>query len=299
MANEPPIIVIKKKAGHGGHHGGAWKVAYADFVTAMMALFIVLWLMSSTSKQTQEEIAGYFRDPNGTTTRKGLGAEQKGNSPLKREDLSKLRETLLQQIHRVDDLKNLKGQIEVTITDEGLRIELMEDKKGTFFETGSAQPTPVLVEILKLLSVQLGKLPNKISVEGHTDAQPYAKETSYGNWELSADRANVARRLMQANGVRGDQISQVRGFAAQRLRKPLEPFDASNRRISLIVGYLDDADRAASSAARSQPGGKLQGVAATSPKQEAQGAKAVPEQVAKAVLERPSVTDQKPQPGKK
>jgi chemotaxis protein MotB len=298
MANEPPIIVIKKKGGHGGHHGGAWKVAYADFVTAMMALFIVLWLMSSTNKQTQEEIAGYFRDPSGTNTRKGVGAEQKGNSPLKREDLSKLREALLQQSHRVDDLKNLKGQIEVTITDEGLRIELIEDKKGTFFETGSAQPTPLLVEILKLLSVQLGKLPNNISVEGHTDAQPYAKETSYGNWELSADRANVARRLMQTNGVRSDQISQVRGFAAQRLRKPLEPLDASNRRISLIVGYLDDADRQASSGARPQPGGKLQGIAASAPKQEARGTKSAPAQVAKAAVETALVTHAKPQPGK-
>ncbi len=235
-----PIIVIKKKGGHAGHHGGAWKVAYADFVTAMMALFIVLWLMSSSSKATQEQIAGYFNDPKGTATKHGsIKQGVADNLPLRKEDLAKLKEALLQSIHKVSDLQKLKGQIDITITDEGLRIELMEDKKGTFFETGSAQPTPILVELLKLLAVQMGAIPNKISVEGHTDAQPYAKETTYGNWELSADRANVARRLMQANGVRADQISQVRGFADQRLRKPDQPFDASNRRISLIVQYME------------------------------------------------------------
>ena len=242
MADEPlqPIIIIKKVVSHGGHHGGAWKVAYADFVTAMMALFIVLWLLSSSSKHTQEVIGGYFRDPNGTaamkgTTKRGMAV----NIPLKKEDLSKLKQALLQSIERVDNLKKLQKQIEITITQEGLRIELMEDNKGTFFELGSPKPTPVLVELLKLLSKQLGDLPNKISVEGHTDATPYSKDAGYGNWELSADRANMARRLMQSNGVRADQIAQVRGFADQSLRKPQKPTDASNRRISLIVQFLD------------------------------------------------------------
>ena len=241
MADEPlQPIIIKKVVSHGGHHGGAWKVAYADFVTAMMALFIVLWLLSSTSKKTQEMIGGYFRDPNGTATMKGT--TKRGttvNIPLKKEDLSKLKQALLQSIERVDNLKKLQKQIEITITEEGLRIELMEDNKGTFFELGSPKPTPVLVELLKVLSKQLGDLPNKISVEGHTDATPYSNDAGYGNWELSADRANMARRLMQINGVRSDQIAQVRGFADQSLRKPQQPTDASNRRISLIVQFLD------------------------------------------------------------
>jgi chemotaxis protein MotB len=171
---------------------------------------------------------------------------------LKKEDLSRLKQALLESIQRIDNLKKLNKQIEITITEEGLRIELMEDKKGTFFEMGSPKPTPVLMELLKVLSTQLGQLPNRISVEGHTDATPYSSGAAYGNWELSADRANMARRLMQANGVRANQIAQVRGFADQSLRKPLEPTDASNRRISLIVQYLD-ADKAAP--AVSGPGG--------------------------------------------
>ena len=239
MADEQPIIVIKKKITHGGHHGGAWKVAYADFVTAMMALFIVLWLMSSTSKPVQEAIGGYFRDPYGTASRKGT--EQAGaanNLSLKKEDMSKLKDALLQAVHRVDNLDKLKKQVEITITQEGLRIELMEDPKGTFFEVGSAEPTPILRELLKALATEMGALPNKISIEGHTDAHAYSNSGTYGNWELSSDRANVARRLMQSSGVRVDQVAQVRGFAAQRLRKPEQPFDASNRRISLIVEYL-------------------------------------------------------------
>ncbi|ADW70936.1 flagellar motor protein MotB [Granulicella tundricola] len=238
MADElQPIIVIKKKGAHGGHHGGAWKVAYADFVTAMMSLFIVLWLMSSTSKQTQEEIAGYFNDPKGTSTKHGTEGKEskKEEKESKKDDLAALKKDLMRAIEKIDSLNRLKKQIEMTVTEEGLRIELVEDAKGTFFETGSSKPTPALEEILKVLSEQLKSLPNSISIEGHTDAQPYATATVYGNWELSTDRANVARREMQENGIRTDQVSQVRGFADQRLHVPEKPLDASNRRISLVV----------------------------------------------------------------
>jgi chemotaxis protein MotB len=248
MADEPPII-IKKIVSHGGHHGGAWKVAYADFVTAMMALFIVLWLLSTSSKHTQDVIGGYFRDPSGTATLKGTTKRGTIESvPLKKEDMAKLKKALIEAIQKIDDLKKLNKQIEITITEEGLRIELIEDKKGTFFEMGSPKPTPVLIELLKLLSAQLGLLPNKISVEGHTDSTPYSSAAAYGNWELSADRANMARRLMQSSGVGANQIAQVRGFADQSLRKPLEPTDASNRRVTLIVQYLE-ADRTPSTVA--------------------------------------------------
>ncbi len=240
MADDQPIIIIRKKVHGGGHHGGAWKVAYADFVTAMMALFIVLWLLSSTSKKEQEEIGGYFRDPKGVASKHGTDkADIKADVP-KKQDMAKLKLVMLHAIEQVDLLNKLKKQIEITVTEEGLRIELMESDQGTFFEMGSAKPTPVLVELLKVLSGQVGLLPNTISVEGHTDSHPYSTVSTYGNWELSADRANVARRLMQANGVRSEQVSQVRGFADQRLRMPDNPFDASNRRISLIVQYLPD-----------------------------------------------------------
>ena len=168
MADEQPIIIIKKKVSHGGHHGGAWKVAYADFVTAMMALFIVLWLLSSTSKKTQDAIGGYFRDPNGTAAKKGTDKNGAADTiVLKKDDMAKLKEELLQAVHKVDNLDKLKKQVEITITQEGLRIELMESPKGTFFQTGSAQPTPILKDLLRALAAQMGTLPNKISIEGH------------------------------------------------------------------------------------------------------------------------------------
>jgi len=240
MADAQPIIIKKKKGGHGGHHGGAWKVAYADFVTAMMSLFIVLWLMSSTSKQTQDEIAGYFRDPKGSAT-KHAKESRTIVEDKKQDDMNALKKDLQHAINEINDLNKLKKQIEITVTSEGLRIELIEDAKGTFFETGSAQATPALVEILKVLADKLKELPNSLSIEGHTDAQPYTKATNYGNWELSTDRANVARREMQRDGIRNDQVSQVRGFAAQRLHFPDKPFDAGNRRISLLVQNLADS----------------------------------------------------------
>jgi chemotaxis protein MotB len=242
MEDEPPIIRIKKKAGHAGHHGGAWKVAYADFVTAMMALFIVLWLMNA-SKQIQEAVGGYFKDPRGTA--KTVGTNRDGAAEyvaMKKEDMQKLKEELLQAIHHLDPLNKLKGQIEITITDEGLRIELMESAKGTFFELGSPTPTPALQDLLQTLASELGKLPNRISIEGHTDSKPYSGGSALDNWDLSSERANEARRLMQGEGVRLDQISQVRGFADQRLRLPQSPEDPSNRRVSLVVQYLGSSD---------------------------------------------------------
>jgi chemotaxis protein MotB len=238
VAEEQPIIIIRKRVAHVGHHGGAWKVAYADFVTAMMALFIVLWMMNA-SKQVQEAVGGYFKDPRGTA--KVVGTNKNGAGDyvaLKKEDMQKLKEALLQAIHHLDPDNKLKDRVEITITQEGLRIELMESEKGTFFELGSPKPTPELVDLLQVLSQELGKLPNRISVEGHTDSKPYSGVRAYDNFDLSTERANEARRMMQSEGVRADQVSQVRGFADQQLRLPKAPEDPSNRRISLIVQYL-------------------------------------------------------------
>lgn len=158
MSDGNEVIVIRKKVIHGGHHGGAWKVAYADFVTAMMALFIVLWLLNA-SKQVQEAVGGYFKDPRGTA--KVVGTNKNGAGDfvaLKKEDMQRLKDELLRSIHHVDPMDKLKNQIEITITQEGLRIELMESAKGTFFELGSARPTPALVELLQVLSTELGKV---------------------------------------------------------------------------------------------------------------------------------------------
>jgi chemotaxis protein MotB len=234
-----PIIIIKKKVAHGGHHGGAWKVAYADFVTAMMALFIVLWLLNS-SKQIREAVGGYFKDPTGTSKKVGSGKTGAGdNFTLTRENMNKLKDELQKSVRKITDFEKLKNQIEMTVTSEGLRIELMESEKGTFFASGVAEPSEDGRQILNMLAQELAKLPNTVSIEGHTDSKPFAGNGSYSNWELSADRANAARRMMQQNGLGPRQVTQVRGYADQRLRKPAEPEDASNRRISVVVQYLE------------------------------------------------------------
>jgi len=233
-----PIIIIKKKAGHGGHHGGAWKVAYADFVTAMMALFIVLWLLSSSTK-VKKAVAGYFRDP--TSSHKETGSDKLGSEDsiaIDKQNVQKLQEQIKKAIKDQKDLEKLAKQIEITITPEGLRIELIEDKKGTFFQSGSSQLSHTGQELLGMLAQQLKPLPNKLLLEGHTDAQPYSSDNGYTNWELSADRANSARRLLQQDGVGQEQISQVRGYADQLLRVKNDPLDPTNRRISLIVQWV-------------------------------------------------------------
>ncbi|HET9409593.1 MAG TPA: flagellar motor protein MotB [Candidatus Sulfotelmatobacter sp.] len=238
MDKNRPVIVIRKKAGHGGHHGGAWKVAYADFVTAMMALFIVLWLMN-TNKQIQEAISGYFKDPTGFAKKIGSNMQGAGeNFILTRDNMPKLKEELQSAMRQLTDFEKLKSHIEMTVTAEGLRIELTESAAGTFFDSGSAQLNDDGRQLLIMLAKELSQLPNKLSIEGHTDSNPFAGSGAYGNWELSADRANSARRLMQANGIRSNQVTQVRGFADQRLRKPEDPTDPSNRRISIVVQYI-------------------------------------------------------------
>ncbi|MHB1674352.1 MAG: flagellar motor protein MotB [Acidobacteriaceae bacterium] len=249
-----PIIVIKKKVSHGGHHGGAWKVAYADFVTAMMSLFIVLWLMNSTP-QIKKAVAGYFNDPKSGGQETGTTIQGSNKSiSIDQKNVEKLKEEIEKAILKQTDLSKLSKQILITITSEGLRIDLIEDKGGTFFESGSAKLSPSGVELLNLLSGQLKVLPNRLLIEGHTDAQPYVGGGGYTNWELSADRANSARRLLQLGGVGPNQISQVRGFADQMLRVPSNPLDPSNRRISLIVQWLDASSPAASATAAKPPG---------------------------------------------
>jgi chemotaxis protein MotB len=243
MDKTRPIIIIKKKGGHGGHHGGAWKVAYADFVTAMMSLFIVLWLLSS-SKPVQEVVGGYFRDPSGTADKKGSAVAGAGeNFILTKDDMPKLKNQLEEKLREMEDFEKLKNHIDMTVTNEGLRIELSESAAGTFFDSGSPKLNGDGHELVIALAQELSKLPNKLSIEGHTDSKPYAVSGNYGNWELSTDRANAARRLMQASGIGSEQITQVRGFADQRLRKPGDPLDPSNRRISIIVQYVVKTDK--------------------------------------------------------
>jgi chemotaxis protein MotB len=236
-SNSAPVVVVRKKGGHAGHHGGAWKVAYADFVTAMMALFIVLWLMSSSEK-IRKAISAYFHDPSGTGQHAGSASTGTGETvSVNKENMANLKEELEQALKRSPEFEKLKDYVQMSVTGEGLRVELIESEKGIFFQSGSPVPTGIGKELIVQLAEQLGKLENDLLIEGHTDARPFGGKTDYSNWELSADRANAARRLMESSGVRSGQVIQVRGFASQNLRDKDHPESASNRRVSVIVRY--------------------------------------------------------------
>jgi len=250
----PIIIVRKKSADHDDEHGGAWKVAYADFVTAMMALFIVLWLLSASEK-VQKAVGGYFLDPTGKGRQTGTTNAGQGETlTLNREDLEHLKEKLEQVLRQIPAFQHMENQIRITLTTEGLRVDLIETERGLFFETGNPKPTEAGTALLRVLAAELVKLPNKIAIEGHTDSRPYGR-SDYSNWELSADRANAARRVLAEFGMEKGSISQVRGFADQRLMKKDDPTNPSNRRISIIVRNIG-LDHQEETVAESQPASK-------------------------------------------
>ncbi len=282
---EQPIIIkkVKKVSGH-GHHGGAWKVAYADFVTAMMAFFIVMWILGQ-SDEVKQQVSDYFNDPmaysvftgekkSGTVpidldlpgSKIGRNEDSKSDNIIQfdKETTDTLFKRILQQAtndsvqaaQRVsnvsskiaDMFQNLRNQqpnlktvlenIKIEMTKEGLRIELLESSENCFFEIGSPNLSKQAIEILKILALEIGKLPNYVDLEGHTDARGYKSSTGYTNWDLSTDRANAARKLLQSNGFWDGQITQVAGYADQRLRNPDNPFDMNNRRVSIVVKHI-------------------------------------------------------------
>jgi chemotaxis protein MotB len=263
---QPIIIVRKKKGGHAAHHGGAWKVAYADFVTAMMSLFMVLWLLNS-SEQVKKAVGGYFTDPrgHGKDVGNGIKANGNGNLSLNAKDLSHLKDKLEEAVRQEQTLQKIKDNVVISVTNEGLRVELIEGSGSTFFESGSPAPTDTGKDMLAKLATEIGKLPNKVTIEGHTDSTPFNGRPGYSNWELSTDRANAARRLMQSLGMREDQVTQVRGYADQSPRDAANPEDPSNRRVTMIIlnqapspnvdaaGNLS-ADKAAGAAQPTPPG---------------------------------------------
>lgn len=252
MKNPAVVIIRKPKRHKHAHHGGAWKVAYADFVTAMMAFFLVMWLVTQ-SQAVKQSVGGYFRDP-------GIFDHQKGNAPIagggleldpqavpklrvtSQESAEAARRTLERAAGRIKELlrqlpemKRLGRQIEFQLTAEGLRIELLETRDDSFFDSGSATPRRETDKILAAIAGELGRLENDVVLEGHTDSRPYTATAGvYTNWELSADRANAARRAMEGSGLRSGQVKGVRGFADTRLRLA-DPFDARNRRVSIVV----------------------------------------------------------------
>ncbi|MGQ9688623.1 MAG: OmpA family protein [Desulfobaccales bacterium] len=250
--------VIKKKKVHQGGHGGAWKVAYADFVTAMMALFIVLWIMSQ-SQSIRLNVAQYFKNPGllpgatgllensdvgGEMPTPGHSQELQNPAPIHpdltgdRGSLEEVKKRITEIIAQLPELDRLKNQVALEITDEGLRIELLDLENSHFFDLGSANLKPETKELLKLIAQEVEKLPNRITVEGHTDSRPYGSK-HYTNWELSADRANAARRLLEESGVRPGQITSVRGCADQHLRIPTDPNNIQNRRVSIVLMFQE------------------------------------------------------------
>jgi chemotaxis protein MotB len=255
----PIIRIVKKKKGHGGHHGGAWKVAYADFVTAMMAFFLVMWIVG-LDKPIRESIASYFKNPSGfVKTSKGgdspMSSEPHGQkdgrpSPLvpregdttlaqiatMQKQFEATQETILKDIKQIPELRDLQDSVQVHLTDEGLSIELIESKSSLFFDSGSASLKPYTQKLLRLIAKQLGKFQNPMVIEGHTDSHPLGRAGGYSNWELSADRANSARRAMETGGLMPGQVLAVRGYA-DRKPKHKDAFHYSNRRVSILLAY--------------------------------------------------------------
>ncbi len=277
MANkdrEQPIIIIRKKVAGHAHHGGAWKVAFADFMTAMFALFLVLWLVNQSS-DVKSAIAGYFQDPLGRANEfgssivPGEGAQTQMARPLapaqivdiRIDRLMRLAEEIREKLGTVPLLDSLRNRIEISMTEDGLRIELLEDSTAQFFQSGSATMSPQGRELITLIGRELARDSNQIQIEGHTDSRPYVSTNGYSNWELSADRANAARRILGEGGVPSRRISEIRGMADRELRYPNAPFDPRNRRVTITVlldRYLSGPTLPQAPAA--QPDGFMPGV---------------------------------------
>jgi chemotaxis protein MotB len=273
MADQPVIIKkIKKNKGH-GHHGGAWKLAYADFVTAMMAFFLLMWLVGATDEKTKRGIAEYFQDPdkvsllednNGgarTSLIQGGGAdlasEEQGqvnngrtteieeDSPeeiekkaeqIDLEQLELLKKKIQSMIDANPNLAEFKDQIKLETTQEGLRVQIIDNKNTPMFKIASAETEPDVQLILRKLAPVINELPNKITINGHTDALPFpANQTGYTNWELSSDRANAARYELNQGGLAEEKILRVIGLSSSIPYNPKDALDPMNRRISIIV----------------------------------------------------------------
>jgi chemotaxis protein MotB len=238
------IIIRKKSGGHAGHHGGAWKVAYADFVTAMMAFFLVMWLVGQSPK-VKAAVAGYFREPgvfdyeHSTSMMPSAGTPgvEAGSTNLAAEqrELGAAASRIKEELMKAPSVAELRDQIEFTLTAEGLRIELIDRAGSSFFDAGHSVLRGESVAVLSVIAEEIGKLANDVVIEGHTDSLKYTPGAAYGNWELSADRANAARRVMEAQGVRAGQVRAVRGFADTQLHVVKDPMDPRNRRVSIVV----------------------------------------------------------------
>jgi chemotaxis protein MotB len=269
MENNQPIIIKRVKRYGGGHHGGAWKIAFADFATAMMAFFLVLWLMSSATPEQLVAIAGYFKDPVGFSDSGSPYVIDLGGSPemspdqtinpevksvpapdrvpieadtqdaaaeqVEQERLEMLLQELQNKVNENPQLQKFKDQILFEITQDGLRIQIMDADNRPMFDIGSARLKPYFEDILLAMADTIKAVPNKISVSGHTDATPYVGNNGFGNWELSSGRANAARRALVAGGYPDPQVARVVGYASSALYDKEHPTNPINRRIDIVV----------------------------------------------------------------
>jgi chemotaxis protein MotB len=259
LGDKENIIVVKKINKHGGHHGGAWKVAYADFVTAMMALFIVLWILGQ-DEEVIKNVAGYFKDPVGFSEKmKAISVIEGGIIELPTdkaqevidkvkqreqeiERLNAMKDSIVSSLSANSEFANLMDQVKMEIVNEGLRIEMVESNDDVFFEIGTSELRPEAKKLLGELSRNLTSIPNKLIIEGHTDARPYQNDgNGYTNFELSVDRANSSRRVVVASGLDPRRIDEVRGYADTRLLDKNDPFNLVNRRISIIIKFATEA----------------------------------------------------------
>jgi chemotaxis protein MotB len=275
---QQPIIIKRVKKVAGGHHGGAWKVAYADFVTAMMAFFLVMWLVVSLPEEKLSGISEYFKNPSvlrGTSQApppQAMGAGGAATNPVKigptnisptmdgegpqigevrevadaeeakriaeeeeRRELQELKEQLEAAIEKSQALQPFKDQLLLDITPEGLRIQIVDEQNRPMFDSGSSSLKSYTRDILRELAPYITSVEKRISLSGHTDTTPYSNPNGYSNWELSADRANAARRELVRGGLPEDKVSRVVGLSSSVLFDREQPTNPINRRISIIV----------------------------------------------------------------
>ena len=282
-----PIIIKRVKKGGHGHHGGAWKIAYADFVTAMMAFFLLMWLLGSTTEGDKKGIADYFNSPlkismmggsgsgdsssiirgGGTDLSRSSGQVKQGEVEAKkrainlqalkaeqrRAELARLqaiREKVEEVLASNPKLAAMRSQIRLDMTADGLRIQIVDELNRAMFDSGSAVVQPHMRELLREIGSVLAQGPNRLTLEGHTDAQPFAAgERGYSNWELSSDRANASRRELVAGGLPDERVLRVQGLASSQLFEPESPASPANRRISIIVMNREAEERILSPAA--------------------------------------------------
>lgn len=278
-----PIIVKKIKKGGHGHHGGAWKIAYADFVTAMMAFFLLMWLLGSTTEGDRKGIQDYFNNPvkismlggsgsgdsshvikgGGVDLTRSAGQVKRGEQDAEKkhytlqalkasqakakaeaERLEALRERVAKRIADSVQLAEFRSQIKLDMTADGLRIQIVDEQNRPMFASGSAAVQPYMRELLHAIGTTLAEVPNKLTLEGHTDAAAFGGGAGgYSNWELSADRANASRRELLAGGLPDAQVLRVQGLAASSLYDQSQPLSPMNRRISIIVMNREAEER--------------------------------------------------------